>query len=140
MHPLLLGQHRASSLEGSDDLPREPFFEGLSRTILARFEDPFDSVPRALLLAERDGTRYDLPAVGVRHAAYGRGGKKHGLAHDVEGRCASEGMHPQEHTRDNAGRALALTMAHYCICHELEKGVLGRRDVQHGRRGGCGER
>jgi hypothetical protein len=138
---LLLGQYRASSLEGSDELPREPFFEGLSLTILARFDDPFDGVPRALLLTERDGTSYDLPAVGVRHAAYGRSCEEDGLAHDIEGRCAGEGMHPQEHTRDNAGRALALSVAHYCVCHELEKGVLGWRDVQRGwRRCGCGGR
>jgi hypothetical protein len=33
-------------------------------------------------------------------------------------------MHPEEHTRDGAGRLLALPVAHDGIRHELEEGVL----------------
>lgn len=70
----------------------------------------------------------------MRHVTHGRGSEEHGLANDVEWRGAGKGMHPEEHARDDAGRALTLPVTHNGICHELEERVLRWGYVQGGRR------
>lgn len=112
MHPLLFGQGRACSLYGSDNLSREPLLEGLAWAVVARFKNPFYCIPRALFLAKCDGARYDLAALCMGHGTYGRRGEQDGLTNDLEWWRAGKGMHPEEHTRDGAGRALTLPVAH----------------------------
>ena len=126
MRPLLFEQDRAGSLYSGDDLSREPLLEGLPRAIVACLEYPFKCIPRALLLAKRDGPGNDLAAVGMRHSTYGRGGKQDSLANDLERWRTGKGVHPEEHARDGAGRTLTLPVAHDGIRHELEEGVLHR--------------
>jgi hypothetical protein len=126
MHPPFFDQDRAGSLYGGDNLSRKPLLEGLPLAVVARFENPFYCIPRALLLAKRDGAGDDLAAVGMRHGTYGRGGEQDSLANDLERWRAGKGMHPEEHTRDGAGRALTLPVAHDGIRHKLEEGVLRR--------------
>lgn len=123
---------------GGDHLSREPLLEGLPRAAVARFENPFYCISRALLLAKRDRAGDDFAAVGMRHGTYGRGGEQDGFANDVERWRAGKGMHPEEHTGDGARRALTLPVAHDCIGHELEEGVLRWGYVQNGRRCMCG--
>jgi hypothetical protein len=134
MRPLLFDQDRACSLYGGDNLSREPLLEGLARAVVARLENPFYCIPRALFLAKRDGARDDLAAVCMGHGTYGGGGEQDGLTNDLEWWRAGKGMHPEKHTRDGAGRALTLPMAHDCPRHELEEGVLRWGYVQNGRR------
>jgi hypothetical protein len=121
-------------LYGGDNLSREPLLEGLAWAVVARFEDPFYRIPRALFLAKSDGARYDLAAVCVGHGTYGRRGEQDGLTNDLEWGRAGEGMDPEEHTRDGAGRALTLPVAHDHLRHELEEGVLRWGYDQNGRR------
>ena len=119
---------------GGDNLSRKPLLEGLTRAVVAGFEDPFYGIPCALLLAERNRAGDNLAAMGVRHAAHGRGGEQQGFADDLEWWGAGKGMHPKEHTGDNAGRALAFPVAHDGVCHELKKRVLRWGYVHDGRR------
>ena len=119
---------------GGDNLSSKPLLEGLPRSVVARFEDPFYGIPRALLLAERDRAGDNLATMSVRHAAHGRGGEEQGFTDDLKWWRAGKGMHPKEHTRDNAGCAFALPVAHDGVCHELEERVLRWGYVQDGKR------
>lgn len=119
---------------GGNDLSREALLEGLAWAVVARFENPFYCIPRALFLAKCDGASDDLAAVCMGHGTYGRRGEQDGLTNDLEWWGAGKGMDPEEHARDGAGRALTLSVAHDCVCHELEEGVLRRGYVQNGRR------
>ena len=134
MHSLLFDQDRASSLHGGDDLSREPLLEGLPRAVVARLDNPFYCIARALFLAERDGAGDDLATVRMRHGAYGGGSEQDCLANDLKRWRARKGVHPEEHARYGAGGALTLAVAHDGIRHELEEGVLQGGYVHNGRR------
>ncbi|SRR6266403_4454325 len=74
MYSLLFDQDRARSLHGGNNLSRKSLLEGLARTVVARFENPFYGKPRALFLAQRDGARDNLAALCMRHGTHGRCG------------------------------------------------------------------
>jgi hypothetical protein len=121
-------------LYGGDNLSREPLLEGQARAVVARFKNPFYRIPRALFLAKCDRARDDLAALCMRHGTYGRRGEQDGFTDDLDWWRAGKRMHPEKHTRDGAGRALPLPVAHDCLCHELEERVLRWGYVQNGRR------